>query len=150
MHDPVKLDAFDHKILAELRHEGRLTNLELAERIGLSASQCSRRRSRLEEARVIRAYRAEIDPALMGRSVIAFVNVSIQRHSPTSRAKLQQFLIGHPAVMTCHAVTGEADYVLRVVTPELGDLNQFVLSLVDSDQEGLHVQSVVVLETIKE
>lgn len=150
MHDSANLDHFDLKMLSILRSEGRLTNQELADRVGLSVSQCSRRRNTLERSGVIRGYRADIDPAVWGPGIICFVNVSLNSHSQATRMKLRTLILANPAVLGCHSVTGTADYLVKVRLADLGALNDFLFSLVDEVEKTLQVHSMVVLEVIKD
>lgn len=150
MDEPAALDEYDRKILSALRDEARLTNLDLAEKVHLSASQCSRRRTRLERSGVIRGYRADIDVAMLGAGVSAFITISLIGHSPDRRSRLHEFLIQAPTVLSCHTVTGTSDYLVRVATKDLPSLNTFVLALLDASGGPLQVNSMIVLESIKE
>ncbi len=113
------LDDADHAILDYLRQNGRATTAQLASATGLSASACSRRLRRLEHTRVIRGYKAIIDPKAEGRGLTAFVAVRLVRHQ---REHIHQFQEGArkvPEIVECHHVTGTFDYLLRVEVPDL-------------------------------
>ena len=144
------IDAADRKLLAALAQRGNLTNHQLAERIGLSESQCYRRRLRLEQAGAIQGYRAIVDAKALGLFVGAYVHLSMVSQSTHQRKEFATHLKTHPNVVSCHAVTGDADYILRVRTADLTELNDFVLALLANGKDRLHVRSLVVLETIKD
>ena len=149
MHVPSKLDALDRRILASLAEDGRMTNVDLAQKVGISASQCSRRRSRLEEDNVIIGYRAEIGTGA-SQCVTAFANISVSGHSAADRGKLHRLLLQHPAVRSCHAVTGDADYIVRLEVADLNMLNSFIETLLDGGEKFLQVKSMIALATIKD
>ena len=113
------LDAADRAILNLLRRNGRATVAELATATGLSASACSRRLRRLEDRRVIRGYRAIIDPKADGRGLTAFVAVRLVRHQREHIQRFQDSAREVPEIVECHHVTGTFDYLLRVEVPDL-------------------------------
>lgn len=117
------LDRIDREILAILEEEGRLSFAELGERVGLSKSPCWKRVQALEEAGIIKGYRASIDHARLGASTLAFAHISIafEKHEAFERA-----IVAHPCVLDCHATVGEADYVLRLLTRDLAALDEFL------------------------
>ena len=123
------LDRIDRKILAALQQDGRLPNNELAERVGLSPSPCLRRVKALEEAGVIARYVALVDPASVNLPVNIFVNVSLERQV---EARLDGFdgfeaaVMARPEVLECYLMTGDADYLLRVVVPDLASYERFL------------------------
>ena len=123
---PEQIDAFDRKILALLQEDGRLTNGELAERINLSPSQCSRRRQRLEEDGYIRGYRAVLDRDRLGFSLVNVISVTLATHNRDNAQRFGELLARLPEVQEAHALTGEMDYILKVVTPDLKSLSEFV------------------------
>ena len=149
MHDPVKLDALDRKILAALADDGRMTNADLAQKLGISASQCSRRRTRLEQDEVILRYRADISTGAR-QGIIAFASISVSGHSAADRGKLHRLLLQHPVVASCHSVTGDADYIVRLEVADLAMLNSFIETLLDSGEKFLQVKSMIALSTIKD
>jgi DNA-binding Lrp family transcriptional regulator len=150
MQNSRNVDAFDRKILATLASEGALTNHGLAERVGLSESQCYRRRLRLEQSGAIRGYRAVVDPAVLGFTVMGFVQLNMVSQSTTQREELAIFLRSQIRVLSCHAVTGDSDFILRVQAADLSDLNVFINSLLALGKTRMNVRSIVVLETIKD
>jgi DNA-binding Lrp family transcriptional regulator len=150
MQDSRQLDAFDRKLLMALATDGTLTNQALAAKVGLSESQCYRRRMRLEQSGVIRGYRASVDPHALGFTVGAYVQLSLTSQSNDQIDKFANFLESLPGVQSCHAVTGNADYILRVRAADLAGLNDFVNSLLAHGKSRFHVESRVILATIKE
>lgn len=112
-------DAIDRKILKALQADGRLSNVDLAERVGLSPSPCLRRVKRLEEAGAIVAYRAVLDRAAVGGDLTVFVEIRVERHSRDNADELQAALVGMPEVVACHMVSGAADFLAEIVVPDL-------------------------------
>jgi DNA-binding Lrp family transcriptional regulator len=145
----IRIDGFDAKLLRALQGDGRLTNQELAEAVGLSPSQCSRRRAALEAAGIIRRYRAELDGAGLGFGLLVFVQVTMNTHSRDNARHFRTLVAGVPAIQECYALTGDADYLLKVLLtglPQLADLVNEVLLPHDS---VAHVRSSIVFETLK-
>ncbi|MBL8581221.1 MAG: Lrp/AsnC family transcriptional regulator [Rhizobiaceae bacterium] len=149
MEDDV-LDGFDRKILALLQGDGRLTNNELAERVHLSPSQCSRRRQRLEEDGMIRGYRAVLDRDRLGFSLVNIISVTLATHNRDNARRFAELLARLPEVQEAHALTGEMDYILKVVTPDLKSLSEFVNGVLLPHESVQHVKTAIVLETLKE
>lgn len=149
MHDPC-MDQFDMRILAALQQDGRLTNNELAERVGLSASQCSRRRQQLESVGTIRAYHAALDPAAIGLHVHAFVQVTLATHSPDNARRFQRLVEGLDEVLEAFAVTGEADYLIRLVVPDLPALARILNEVFLPHESVAHVRSSIGLTCLKD
>ena len=112
------LDGIDRRILAALQTDGRLTNVELADRIGLSPSPCLRRLKRLEQAGVIRGYRAVLDRRAVGLGLTVFVGIKVGKHS-RDNAEMLNAALAAPEVVACHMVSGEADFLAEVVVPDL-------------------------------
>jgi len=145
-----RLDRFDRKILALLQSEGRLSNNDLSERVNLSPSQCSRRRQRLEENGFISGYRAILDRDRLGFSLVSIISVTLSNHSRDNARNFAGLLAGLPEVQEAHALTGEMDYVLKVVTPDLKSLSEFVSGVLLPHESVQHVKTAIVLETVKE
>ncbi|HUI22099.1 MAG TPA: Lrp/AsnC family transcriptional regulator [Methylocella sp.] len=144
------LDQFDLKLLAALEADGRLTNSELAEKIGLSASQCSRRRIRLEETGVIEGYSARLNAQRLGISLIALIQVSMSLHSKENAKKFSDFVNSIEEIQEAYALTGDADYLLKVVVPDLRSLSGIINDLILPHASVSHVKSSVVLSTLKD
>ncbi|PWB61028.1 MAG: AsnC family transcriptional regulator [Bradyrhizobiaceae bacterium] len=113
------LDAIDHRILAALQADGRRTNVDVADLAGLSPSPCLRRVKRLEADGVIRAYRAVLDRAAVGLGLTVFVEIKVARHTKENARILHETLAAMPEVVSCHMVSGVADFVAEIVVPDL-------------------------------
>ncbi|WP_436642785.1 Lrp/AsnC family transcriptional regulator [Microbaculum sp. FT89] len=144
------LDATDLRILDALQEKGDLTNQGLAERVHLSASQISRRRARLEQDGVIRRYRAELDGERLGLSTVVFIHVTLSRHNAANARRFRDLASMTPEVQEAYALTGEADYLLKVVVASLPDLARFVNDVLLPHESVSQVRSEVVLETLSE
>lgn len=123
MYDP---DALDLKILDHLQRDGRMTNQELSEAIGLSPSPCLRRVRQLEASGVISGYVALVDPDMAGLAVTAFVRVRLDQQDDRHLAAFESAVADFPEVMECYLMTGEADYQLRVLVGSLGAFEDFL------------------------
>jgi DNA-binding Lrp family transcriptional regulator len=145
-----QIDKFDRKILALLQDDGRLTNGDLSERVNLSPSQCSRRRQRLEEEGLIRGYRAVLDRERLGFSLTNMVTVTLATHNRDNAQRFAELVSRLPEVQEAHALTGEMDYILKVVTPDLKSLANFVNQVLLPHESVQHVKTAIVLETLKE
>ena len=119
------LDKFDLAILNELQQNGRLTNAELAQRVGLSAAPCWRRVRALEESGFIRGYRAEIDRQKIGLDVLAFVRLDAAQNSGELLGKLEDAIRRLPEVTSCHYISGTGTFELQVVSRDLNSFSQF-------------------------
>lgn len=144
------LDRFDLRILAALQDDGRLTTQELAERVHLSPSQCSRRRLRLEGEGYIRGYRADLDSGRLGFGLVTIVNVTLATHNHDNARRFADLVRRLPQVLEAHALTGEMDYLLKVVTLDLKALAAFVNEVLLPHESVQHVKSSIVLQTLKE
>ena len=123
------LDRYDVAILAELQHDGRLSNAELAQRIGLSATPCWRRVRRLEEMGVIRGYRAEIDRHKIGLGVLAFVRVDAERNNAEATRVLEDAIRALPEVIACHYISGAGTFELHVMSTDLEAYSRWALDV---------------------
>src|SRR5689334_25307724 len=115
----ISVDDFDLKILAALQDDGRLTNQQLADLVGLSASQCSRRRMRLEEEKVISGYHADLSGEALGFNLIAFIHITLATHSPDNAKKFRALIGRVDEIQEAYSLTGDADYVLKAVLRNL-------------------------------
>lgn len=145
-----QIDQFDRKILSLLQEDARLTNNDLSERVNLSPSQCSRRRQRLEEAGLIKGYRAVLDRERLGFPLVNVISVTLATHNRDNARRFAELLRGLPEVQEAHALTGEMDYVLKVVTRDLKSLSEFVNDVLLPHESVQHVKTAIVLETLKE
>lgn len=144
-----QLDGFDLKILGELQRDGHLTNNELSELIALSPSQCSRRRSRLEAEGYITGYQAQIDRLKLGLELMVVISVTLATHNRDNAKRFAKLISGLPEVLEAYALTGEMDYHLRVVTPDLAGLSRFVNDVLLPHDSVQHVKTAIVLDTLK-
>ncbi|MBP7564452.1 MAG: Lrp/AsnC family transcriptional regulator [Burkholderiaceae bacterium] len=119
------LDKFDLAILAELQGDARLTNAELAQRVGLSAAPCWRRVRALEEEGFIKGYRAEIDRQKIGLGVLAFVRLDADRNTGDVTRKLEEAIQKIPEIVSCHYISGTGTFELQVVSRDLDSFSQF-------------------------
>ncbi|MBI1200249.1 MAG: winged helix-turn-helix transcriptional regulator [Phenylobacterium sp.] len=122
----VDLDAIDRRILLELQRDGRLTNQELSDRVGLSPSPCLRRMRRLEEAGAIDRYVALVDAASVGLQITAFARVALASQDASQLDQFEREVSRWPEVLECYLMTGEVDYQLRVVAKSLSDYESFL------------------------
>jgi DNA-binding Lrp family transcriptional regulator len=144
------MDDFDFKLLNALQEDGRLTNLELADRIGLSASQCSRRRTALEESGVIEGYHAALANQAVGLDVLVFIQVSLATQSPDSGQAFAKLIRGLDEVQEAYSLTGEADYLIKMVVPDLKTLSRILNDVFLPHRSVGHVRSSVVLDRVKQ
>ena len=150
MTDLEQLDNFDKRILNALQADGRLGNAELAEHAKLSASQCSRRRQSLESSGVISGYHAFLSREKTGFSLINFITVTLSRHNKDNTIRFATLMADMPEVLEAHALTGEMDYILKVVTRDLAGLAALVNDQLLQHESIQNVKTSVVLNTIKE
>ena len=154
----IPLDKIDRKILAILQADGRLTNLEVAERVNLSPSPCLRRIKRLEDSGVIRKYVALLEPAKIGLGLLAYVNVRLEKHNDApgkgaSRSPRNDFgssVEQWPEVVACYAMTGEMDYLLRVHVQDMDHFSRFMMETLLRHPAVLDVKSSFALQQIKD
>ena len=144
----IDLDRTD-LLLAALQRGVRLTNAELAERVHLSPSACLRRVQRLEREGVIAGYRAEVDPERLGLGLQAFVRVQLRHHEAAAVAAFGEFVNAWDEVVTCHALTGDMDYLLHVVVQDLEHFSRFLLDRLLAQAGVADVNSSFVLRTVK-
>lgn len=121
------LDDLDRKILTSLQENARISNAELAETVGLSPSPCWRRVRALEEAGVVRKYATILEPRVIGLPVSVFVSITLEKQVEDWLGRFESALQDRPEVMECYLMTGEFDYLLRVVVPDLEAYEKFVL-----------------------
>lgn len=144
------LDAADLRLLAALQRQGRASNILLGEAIGASASQVSRRLARLEEAGVIEGYAALLKPEAVGLTVMAVSLVSLERHAEAVVHDFEAFVAAAPEILDCYAITGEADFVLRVVVADLAALADLISRRLLRLAGIRSVRSSIVLQRIKQ
>ncbi|MGH6761138.1 MAG: Lrp/AsnC family transcriptional regulator [Phyllobacterium sp.] len=143
------LDNFDLKLLSELQRDGHLTNNDLSELIALSPSQCSRRRARLEGEGFITGYQARIDRQKLGLDLLVVISVTLATHNRDNAKRFARLISDLPEVLEAYALTGEMDYHLKVVTPDLAGLSHFVNEVLLPHDSVQHVKTSIVLQTLK-
>ncbi|WP_170769039.1 Lrp/AsnC family transcriptional regulator [Ruegeria lacuscaerulensis] len=121
-----RLDEIDRKILAELQADGRMTNVELAKRVGISAPPCLRRVRTLEESGFIRGYHAEVNARELGFEVQVFASVGLESQAETELTAFEERCREWPLVRECHMLNGEVDFILKCVAPDLSSFQQFL------------------------
>lgn len=145
----IRLDATDWRILKELQTDGRLTNVALAQRVGLSPPPCLRRVQALEQAGFIRGYHAVIDAAQTGFEVIAFAMVTLRAQGEAELREFENRLLTWPLVREAHMLAGEADYILKCVATDMARFQEFVLGVVTAHPNVANVKTTLVLRTAK-
>jgi Lrp/AsnC family leucine-responsive transcriptional regulator len=145
----VKLDAYDRRILNALQRDGRLTNVQLADEIGLSASPCLRRVRQLEEAGVIRGYQAALDAEALGLGLTVFIGVKVDRHHEDEAQRFHQAVSTLPEVISAYLVSGESDFLLHVVVPDLRAYDQFLTDTLLKMPSVRDIRSNFAIRTLK-
>lgn len=141
-----ELDAIDRRILAELQQDGRMTNVELARRAGISAPPCLRRVRRLEEAGVIRGYHADSDPQMLGWEITFFAIVGLESQKETVLSGFESLVANWPEVRECHMIRGGGDFLLRLVARDTAHENQLTQKLTGAPNVG-RVQTLQTIRT---
>ena len=144
------MDVIDENILHALAENGRLSNIELAERVGLSPSACSRRVAELERSGVIRGYRAVLDPAAVGVGFVAYVAVGLSEHTKRAQEAFERAIGRAPEVRECHNITGNVEYLLRVEAADLAAYKHFHTEVLGALPQVLSIQSYVVMGSPKD
>lgn len=125
---PLKLDRTDRRILALMQSDGRISNLELADKVGLSPTPCSRRVKRLEACGLIERHVTLLNQALLGLNITAMISITMDRHTPDRFETFEQQVMAFPEVVECSIVTGQAaDYLLKAVLPDMTYYEEFLL-----------------------
>lgn len=145
-----KLDEIDRMILAELQADGRITNVELASRVGISAPPCLRRVRTLEEQGYIRGYHADIDPRELGFEVQVFAMVRLISQAEADLTAFEAKCIGWPLVRECHMLNGEVDFILKCVAPDLRTFQNFLTEKLTSAPNVANVKTSLVIRGAKD
>jgi Lrp/AsnC family transcriptional regulator, leucine-responsive regulatory protein len=143
------MDATDRRLLSTLQKDSSLTNLELAEKIGLSPTACLRRVKRLREEGVILRDVSLVDPAKIGQKLTAFVEVTLERHTEEAKALFLRRIVGEPAVSQCYMVTGETDAMLVLHTRDMEHYAELSNRLFASDRKVLRYRTLFSIRRIK-
>ncbi len=145
----VKLDRIDRRILADLQADGRMTNVELARRAGISAPPCLRRVRALEDAGYVKGYHAEIDPGALGFNVTVFAHVGLNSQAEADLKSFEELVKGWPEVRECHMLAGETDFLLKVVAHDWDDYQRFLTTRLTAAPNISHVKSALAIRTSK-
>ncbi len=145
----VKLDRIDRRILADLQEDGRMTNVELARRAGISAPPCLRRVRALEEAGYVRGYHADLDPTALGFNVTVFAQVGLNSQAEADLKAFEDLVHSWPEVRECHMLAGETDFLLKIVEKDWDSYQQFLTRHLTSAPNVGHVKSAMTIRTAK-
>ncbi|MEO8668473.1 MAG: Lrp/AsnC family transcriptional regulator [Bauldia sp.] len=143
------LDRIDRKILDTLQADGRLSNVDLAERVALSPSPCLRRVKRLEEDGVITGYRAVLDRKALGLGLTVFIEIKAGKHNRDNAAALQKALLEFPEIVSCHVVSGSADFLCEVVVPDLESYERLMMDKLLALPNIEDIRSFFAIRTVK-
>lgn len=144
------LDGIDRRLLAELQAEGRVTNVELAQRVGLTAPPCLRRVRSLEESGVIRGYHADLDASKLGFAITVFAMVSLKSQAEDSLRQFEDAMKGLPEVRECHMLNGEIDFILKIVSKDLQSFQEFLTSKLTPAPNVASVKTSLTIRTAKQ
>ncbi|KEO61426.1 Lrp/AsnC family transcriptional regulator [Thioclava indica] len=145
-----RLDDIDRKILAELQGDGRMTNVELARRVGISAPPCLRRVRTLEEAGYIQGYHADVNPRELGFEVQVFAMVRLQSQAESDLSAFEGRCRDWPLVRECHMLNGEIDFVLKCVAPDLSSFQTFLTGQLTAAENVASVKTSLVIRCAKD
>jgi Lrp/AsnC family transcriptional regulator, leucine-responsive regulatory protein len=144
----IGFDKTDRAILTILQQEGRIPNVELAERVALSPSSCLRRTKALEAAGLIAGYRAELDRKRLGLGLTVFISLRVRQHSRITSRGIEEALTAIPAVVACYVVSGEADFLVEAVVPDLGAYELLLLDQVLAIEAVSDARSTFAIRTV--
>ena len=145
----VKLDEIDRRILADLQEDGRMTNVDLARRAGISAPPCLRRVRALEEAGFIRGYHADLNAESLGFGVSVFALVGLSSQAEADLVAFEERVRGWPMVRECHMLAGEVDFILKIVAKDWDTYQHFLTGDLTSAPNVAHVKTSLVIRTSK-
>lgn len=143
------LDRIDHQLLAKLQDDGRITNVELANQVGLTAPPCLRRVRTLEETGVIKGYHADVDPQKLGFAITVFAMVSLKSQAERDLKQFEDHVMALPEVRECHMLNGEIDFILKVVARDLQEFQVFLTSHLTSAPNVTSVKTSLTIRTAK-
>lgn len=145
----VKLDQIDRRILHDLQSDGRITNVELARRAGISAPPCLRRVRALEEAGFIQGYHADLDARALGYNVTVFASVGLKSQADSDLDAFENLVRSWPEVRECHMLVGEIDFLLKVVAPDWEEYQNFLTNKLTAADNVSHVKSALSVRATK-
>ena len=144
------LDEIDLEILRRLQANGRMTNVELAGQVGLTAPPCLRRVRAMEEAGVIRGYHADLDPDSLGYPITVFAMVSLKSQAETDLQAFDDYVLTLEPVRECHMLNGELDFILKIAAKDLKSFQQFLTGALTSAPNVEHVKTSLTIRTAKQ
>lgn len=144
------MDAVDRRILQELTQDGRISNVQLAERVALSPSACLRRVQELERTGVIRGYRAVTDPQRMGRGFVAYVTVGLSSHTKAAQESFERAMYVASDVVECHNIAGTFEYLLRVESQDLASYKRFHTEMLGTQPHVSAITTHIVMSSPKD
>jgi DNA-binding Lrp family transcriptional regulator len=144
-----KLDSIDMRILSELQDNGRITNVELSRRAKITAPPCLRRMRALEKAGYIKGYHADLDPKMLGFEVTGFVFVGLSSQADADLKKFEEQVRAWPTVRECHMLSGEVDFILKVVAKDLSSFQSFITDTLTAAKNVASVKSSLVIHPSK-
>ncbi len=145
----IKLDKIDQRILSDLQENGRMTNVELARRAGISAPPCLRRVRALEEAGYVRGYYADLEPKALGFNVTVFAQVGLASQAEADLQAFEALVAGWPEVRECYMLAGETDFLLKIVAEDWSAYERFLTSRLTPAHNVTHVKSALSIRTSK-
>lgn len=145
-----RLDHINEQILRELSRDGRISNLDLAERVGLSPSACLRRVQELERAGIISGYRAVLNREALGTGFVTYIGVGLGEHSKAAQLAFEQAMQAAPEVVECHNITGTIEYLLRVECPDLPSYKRFHTDILGTSPYVTAITTYVVMGSPKD
>ena len=145
----IKIDAVDRQILHDLQEDGRITNVDLAKRAGISAPPCLRRVRGLEDAGIIKGYHADIDADAMGYSVNVFAFVGLTSQAESDLQDFEEMVSAWPQVRECHMLMGETDFVLKIVAHDWDNFQKFLTSKLTPATNVSHVKTALAIRSAK-
>jgi DNA-binding Lrp family transcriptional regulator len=145
----LNIDDIDLQILGELQNDGRMTNVDLARRVGLTAPPCLRRVRALEDSGAISSYHAVVDPAILGYTITVFAMVSLKSQAEADLKAFEDHVRDLPEVRECHMLNGEIDFILKVVAKDLQGFQQFLTSKLTPAPNVTSVKTSLTIRTAK-
>lgn len=148
--DMGNLDEIDRRLLAELQAEGRMTNVDLAARVGLTAPPCLRRVRGLEESGIIKGYHADLDGQKLGFTIMVFAMVSLRSQAEEALQAFEEHVQALPEVRECHMLNGEIDFILKIVSEDLQSFQEFLTSKLTPAPNVASVKTSLTIRTAKQ
>ena len=149
MANKIKLDTVDRQILHDLQDDGRMTNVDLAKRAGISAPPCLRRVRVLEDAGIIKGYHADIDADALGYSVLVFAFVGLTSQAEADLQSFERLVSSWPEVRECHMLMGETDFLLKIVAHDWDSFQKFLTSYLTPAKNVSHVKTALAIRSAK-